>query len=349
MGGAGDKSPGAIPRRRLPPPRNGLESCLSTGKTPLPLSPGDLLNACDRVVPSRLLRLGAKFVVRNLLPRMKISKTVQDMQKKARELRAEGKTIAFVPTMGSLHRGHEKLIERARKEADVVVLSVFVNPKQFDDAEDLERYPRVLEHDQEVANNAGVDIFFAPKAEDIYPPGFLTTVNVSHLSSKYEGEMRPGHFRGVCTVVLKLLNIVQPDTMILGLKDAQQYTIIQHMIDDLALPVRLLGVPTVRDHDGLALSSRNVFLSKEDREKALCMSRALKRVHFLVRKQGILHCGELMGAIRSTIEGAGVEVDYAAIVNRVTLEPLDHVMRGGTYVILAVRVGKVRLIDNTRI
>lgn len=280
---------------------------------------------------------------------MIVFETVREMRTASDKLRAGGKKIAFVPTMGALHRGHVRLVERAKENGEVVVMSVFVNPKQFDDPSDLDRYPRDLAKDKKIAEEAGVDIFFTPSAEEIYPAGFLTTVNVSFLSSKFEGESRPGHFRGVCTVVLKLLNIVAPHSLVLGIKDAQQFTILSHMISDLSLNVKIIGVPTVRDKDGLALSSRNVLLSKEQRDQALCMNRALKRVHFLTKKQGILHTGELMQAIRSAINTAGAQLDYAAIVNRTTLEPLEHVMKGGTYVLLAIRVGGIRLIDNTRI
>ncbi len=281
--------------------------------------------------------------------KMKEIQTIKDMRAAISKVRKDGKTVAFVPTMGALHRGHVSLIERASELADVVVVSSFINPKQFNDKTDFEKYPRDPKHDRETAKKAGVQFFFAPTEEEMYPHGFLTTVNVSYLSNLLEGEKRPGHFRGVCTIVLKLLNIVTPDFLILGVKDAQQYTIIQHMVDDLAIDIQVIGVPTARDRDGVALSSRNALLSREDRERARCMSRALKRVHFLVKQQGILHSGELMQAIRSTIDGAGVELEYAAIVNRTTLEPIDHVMRGGTYILLAIRVGGVRLIDNTRI
>lgn len=280
---------------------------------------------------------------------MEVVESISKMKEIAREQRSGGNTVSFVPTMGALHRGHGRLIERAKETGEVVVVSSFVNPTQFNDPEDLKRYPRDPEADRQFCEDLGVEYFFAPTEEEIYPPGFLTTVNVSHLSAKYEGEMRPGHFRGVCTIVLKLLNIVQPSNLILGLKDAQQFVILAHMISDLALDVKVIGVPTVRDKDGLALSSRNVLLSKGERKQALCMNRALKRVHFLVKQQGILHTGELMQAIRSAINTSGAQLDYAAIVSRTTLEPLDHVVKGGTFVILAIRVGKVRLIDNTRI
>lgn len=280
---------------------------------------------------------------------MEVFKSVSDMRDRARLYRRKGTKVAFVPTMGALHRGHVRLIEKAKSLADFVVVSIFLNPKQFNDPRDLQRYPRDLDKDIAVCEKAGASIVFAPSDEEMYPAGFLTSTHVSFLGNRLEGASRPGHFRGVCTVVLKLLCITQPHFLLLGLKDAQQFTILQHMVDDLCLDVEVVGVPTVRDPDGLALSSRNVLLSPADREKALCMSRALKRVHFLVKKQGILHTGELMGAIKSTIDGAGVELDYAEIVNRTTFEPLDHVVRGGTFVLLAVRVGGVRLIDNTRI
>jgi pantoate--beta-alanine ligase len=280
---------------------------------------------------------------------MEIIESIKDMRAKAIDLRKAGKSIAFVPTMGALHRGHLRLVERAKEIGGVIVLSNFVNPKQFNDPEDLRAYPRDPAKDKKLSKDAGVDIYFAPTTEEMYPPGFLTSVNVSYLGNQLEGASRPGHFRGVCTVVLKLLNIVQPHFLVLGLKDAQQFTILQHMVDDLCLNVELVGVPTVRDSDGLALSSRNVLLTKEQRAAALCMQRALKRVHFLVKKQGILHTGELLQAVRSATNTEGVQLDYATIVNRSTLEPMDHVVRGGTYILIAIKVGKVRLIDNTRI
>lgn len=280
---------------------------------------------------------------------MQVVDTVNDMRRIGRTLRKDGKSVALAPTMGALHRGHIRLIEKAKEVSDVVVVSSFVNPRQFTEEQDFHSYPRTPERDREICEKAGADYFFFPQVNDMYPHGFLTTVNVSYLSEKFEGEFRPGHFRGVCTVVMKLFNIVQPAYALFGMKDAQQYTIIQHMIEDLCLDIKLIGVPTARDRDGLALSSRNALLTAEDREMALSMNRALKRVHFLVKQQGILHSGELMQAIRSHVNTSGAKLEYAAIVNRLTLEPLDHVVRGGTFVMLAIRVGKVRLIDNTRI
>lgn len=280
---------------------------------------------------------------------MEVIQTIRAMREAVQTVRSSGKKIAFVPTMGAFHGGHIRLMQKAKTLADITVVSSFVNPKQFNEQEDLKKYPRDPERDRMKAEKAGVDYYFEPSVEEIYPPGFLTTVNVSYLSSKLEGASRPGHFRGVCTVMLKLLSITSPNLLVMGYKDAQQFTIIHQMIEDLALDVRLVGVPTARERDGLAMSSRNVLLTPGDREKALSLNRALKRVHFLVKKQGILHSGELLQAVRSAVNSSGVQLDYAEIVNRTTLEPIDHVMRGGTYVLIAARVGGVRLIDSTRI
>lgn len=274
---------------------------------------------------------------------------VKQMREIGREWRRDGRRVALVPTMGALHAGHVRLIEEARKRAEITVVSSFVNPIQFDDPKDLKRYPRTPEEDRAKAASAGADFYFEPTKEDMYPPGFLTTANVAFLSKKWEGEQRPGHFRGVCTVVLKLFNIVQPAVALFGWKDAQQFVILSHMVRDLCIDVEMVAVPTVRDADGLALSSRNVLLSTEQRQQALALNRALRRCHFLVKKQGITHCGELMQAVRSALTTAGVQTDYAAIVSRTTLEPLDMIEMGNTLVILAIRIGDVRLIDNTRL
>lgn len=266
----------------------------------------------------------------------------------ARDPRA---VVAFVPTMGALHRGHEALIQLAKDHGNRIVVSSFVNPLQFNDAKDLETYPRTPEADHKLAKAAGADIYFEPDGADMFPPGFLTTVAVSHLSRRLEGESRPGHYRGVCTVVLKLFNIVKPDVAVFGHKDAQQLVIIQQMVRDLALDTRIVGAPTVRDPDGLALSSRNVRLAPEHRKQALCLCRALRRVHFLMKKQGITHSGELLQAVRSHINSAGpdVQMEYARIVSRATLEDISHIERGNTYVLVAAKVGGVRLIDSTRL
>lgn len=276
--------------------------------------------------------------------------SVEAMRELRARWRAAGESVALVPTMGAFHEGHLRLMDRARAEGRRVVVSLFVNPTQFGPNEDFERYPRDLEGDRKMAEARGVDAIFAPPVEEMYPHASFTSVAVAHLTRRWEGEARPGHFRGVCTVVLKLFNIVQPDCAVFGWKDAQQFVVLCHMVRDLNVPVRMIGAPTVREPDGLAMSSRNRYLSPEDREKALCLSRALRRVHFLVKRQGILHTGELLAAVRSTITSVeGVRLDYAAIVSRFTLEPIDLIESGGTLVLLAARVGPVRLIDNTRL
>ncbi len=265
--------------------------------------------------------------------------------------RTPDKTVALVPTMGALHKGHGRLITKARSVASIVVMSSFVNPLQFNDQADLTNYPRSPEADQDIARKLGVDFYFAPTTQEFYPPGFLTTVNVSYLSGRIEGESRPGHYRGVCTVVTKLFNIVQPDYAVFGHKDAQQLVIIQHMVRDMCIDVKIMAVATERDKTGLALSSRNVLLSPEQKKQALCLNRALKRVHFLVKKQGIVHTGELLQALRSALNSAGdqVTMDYAKVVSRTTLEDLPNIERGNTLVLVAARVGGVRLIDSTRL
>ncbi len=245
---------------------------------------------------------------------MKIVRTIA-------ELRATRRTgaVGLVPTMGAYHEGHLALIRAARAECDVVVASLFVNPAQFDDARDLDAYPRDEERDARFAKGAGVDILFAPTADELYPPGFQTWVEVEELSAKLEGEHRPGHFRGVATVCLKLFNIVHPQRAYFGQKDAQQVAVLKRMIRDLDLELELRVVPTVRDEDGLALSSRNARLSSDERELALALPRALATKD-PVRARELLN---------------GVEVDYLEVAE---FEP--------KVLAAAVRVGGTRLIDN---
>lgn len=283
---------------------------------------------------------------------MEIIDSVEAMRDLGRTWKQNPKAkVALVPTMGALHKGHGRLIQKASALANVVVVSSFVNPLQFNDPNDLRDYPRDRDQDLQICEKLGVHCFFEPPAGQMFPPGFLTTVNVSHLSSKIEGESRPGHYRGVTTVCAKLFHIVQPDYAVFGQKDAQQLVIVQHMVRDLAMDLKIIPVPTERDKNGLACSSRNVLLTEDQKKKALCLNRALKRVHFLVKKQGITHAGELLQAVRSAVNSAGdgVELDYARIVSRATLEDISHVERGDTLVLVAARVGKVRLIDNTRL
>lgn len=283
---------------------------------------------------------------------MEVVRSVEEMRDLARIWKQDSsKTVALVPTMGALHRGHGRLIQRAGQLGNVTVVSSFVNPLQFDDPEDLASYPRDPEADMDVARKLGVTCFFMPEGRDMFPHGFLTTVNVAYLSRQIEGASRPGHFRGVCTVVAKLFNIVQPEIAVFGHKDAQQLVIVQHMVRDLCFDVQIIAIPTERDKNGLALSSRNARLSPEGKAQALCLNRSLKRVHFLVKKQGITHSGELLQALRSFIKSAGnlVELDYARIVSRTTLEDISHVEHGNTLVLVSARVDGVRLIDSTRI
>ena len=231
-------------------------------------------------------------------------------------------SIGLVPTMGALHDGHLSLLRAARAECDTVVMSLFVNPAQFSQASDLARYPRDEERDLAVAADAGVDLVFAPSAEEMYPPGFQTWVEVTELGSILEGVFRPGHFRGVATVVLKLFGIVRPDRAYFGQKDAQQVEVIRRMIQDLALEVELRVLPTVRDADGLALSSRNALLSREERQRALALPRALST-------------RDPEAARKVLAESNGLEVDYVLIAD---FDP--------PVLAAAVRVGSTRLIDN---
>lgn len=281
---------------------------------------------------------------------MDVINRIAEMQRLVDTWKSAGQTVALVPTMGAFHDGHLRLMAKGKELADRVIVSLFVNPTQFGPLEDFESYPRDLDRDRGLAEEMGVDALFAPEPREMYPPGYQASVAVPFLAKKLEGASRPGHFRGVCTVVLKLFNICRPDSAVFGWKDAQQFIILCHMVHDLNVPVKMVGLPTVREANGVAMSSRNRRLTPEQFEAATCLSRALKRVHFLVKKQGIVHSGELLGAMRSIIASApGAELDYAAIVCRATLEPIDTVEKGNTLIALAVRFGKVRLIDNTRL
>ena len=251
---------------------------------------------------------------------MKVSRTIEAVRRELAPRRSG--SIGLVPTMGALHAGHLSLLRAARAECDTVVMSLFVNPAQFGDGSDLAAYPRDEEHDLAAAEGAGVDLVFAPSAEEMYPPGFQTWIEVTKLGSMLEGRFRPGHFRGVATVVLKLLMIVHPDRAYFGQKDAQQVEVIRRMIQDLALEVELRVVPTVRDTDGLALSSRNTLLSPEERGRALALPRALATKD-----------AEKARAVLS--ESNGLDVDY---VEAADFDP--------PVLAAAVRVGSTRLIDN---
>lgn len=270
---------------------------------------------------------------------------VADLREGLRLERAAGKRIGLVPTMGFLHRGHMSLIERARGLVDLVVVSIFVNPTQFGPGEDYERYPRDLEGDREKAASAGAGVLFVPRVEEMYPEGATTWVDVGPMGQVLCGASRPGHFRGVAMVVTKLFNIVQPDVAVFGQKDGQQAAIIQKLVRDLHLPVEIIVAPTLREEDGLALSSRNVYLRGEERTAALALHRALERARGLLvsgKKDSRLICREMEAVLaREPL----VRLDYAAVVDAATLDPID-VVAGRVLVAVAAFVGKTRLIDN---
>jgi pantoate--beta-alanine ligase len=275
-------------------------------------------------------------------------RVVDELRAAIAPARRAGHTVGLVPTMGALHAGHLSLIERASAECDVVVVSLFVNPSQFDEGSDLERYPRDEQHDLDLAERAGADILFAPAVEEVYPAGFATAVEVLGLTDKLEGAVRgASHFRGVTTVVTKLLNMVAPDAAYFGQKDAQQTIVIRRLVADLNLPVRIETCPTVREPDGLALSSRNARLSPEQRDQALAL------VHGLQAARAAAGAGErsaeaLLARGRAAMAELGAEggrVEYFALVDPATLEPVERLRRPALLAV-AARIGKTRLIDN---
>jgi pantoate--beta-alanine ligase len=267
------------------------------------------------------------------------------MKESARQARAEGRIIGFVPTMGALHVGHTALVQRAKKECAPVVASIFVNPKQFGPNEDFAKYPRSLESDSEKFSAAGVDALFLPDAAEIYPRGFRTYVTVEGLSDRLEGRSRPGHFRGVATVVMKLLEIVQPHYAYFGRKDAQQVRIISQMVRDLNLDTEIVVCPIVREPDGLALSSRNAYLNADERRAATVLHRALQAGRAELTA-GVRDSLRLQSVMRRVLEAEPLAaVDYAEIVDADAFEPVTRIARP-CYVLLAVFIGKTRLIDN---
>jgi len=277
---------------------------------------------------------------------MRIITGVEEMQQTALSLRREGRRIAFVPTMGYLHEGHASLLREGRTRGDVLVLSIFVNPIQFGPNEDLDRYPRNLGGDCAIAREYGVDIVFTPTAAGMYPAGFQTSIRVKELALPLCGASRPGHFDGVATVVAKLFNIVQPDVALFGKKDFQQLAIIRRMTLDLSLPVEIIGMPIVREGDGLAMSSRNAYLSADQRRSALCLSRAIR----LVRERyaaGERQAARLIETARDLIQAEpAATIDYLELRDAATLETAADVS-DTTLMALAVKIGTTRLIDNT--
>lgn len=271
------------------------------------------------------------------------------MQAVSMTLRQQGKTIGFVPTMGALHEGHLALVREARQRADVVVVSIFVNPLQFGEAADLERYPRTLESDLEKCRDAGVDMVFAPTASDMYPPGAETRVVPGALARRLEGKSRPGHFEGVTTVCTKLFSLVQPHFAVFGEKDYQQLLIVRRMVRDLSLPLEVIAMPVMREVDGLALSSRNVRLSAAQREKATCLYRALMAAQDKVQ-EGERRARSIQAAARKVLKATtGFETDYVAVVDPETLEPVSEVGAMARLLIagsFGTGARRVRLIDN---
>jgi pantoate--beta-alanine ligase len=280
---------------------------------------------------------------------MQVTHTIAETRQAIAVAKAQRKTIGFVPTMGFLHEGHLSLIDVAREAgADFIVVSIFVNPTQFGPNEDLSRYPRNETGDRALLEGKDVDLLFLPPVEVMYPPGSQTTVSVGGVSKPLEGERRPGHFDGVATVVLKLFDIVQADVAAFGRKDAQQCAVIERMVRDLDVPVRLLFGETVREHDGLAMSSRNSYLSPEEREIAPVLHRALRAGEEAVRRN--IHDVDAVELLMRKIaaETDGVEVDYLVLVDPETFErPIDF--RRPLLLAGAVRIGKTRLIDNIRL
>jgi pantoate--beta-alanine ligase len=278
-------------------------------------------------------------------PRLGRARSIDSLRRALAGLRSRGERVAFVPTMGALHEGHLSLVRLARRAAERVVVSIFVNPLQFGPHEDYKHYPRPVVRDRALLAAEGVDLLWEPRVEDVYPPGDLTRVSVEGLSDVLEGASRPGHYTGVCTVVTRLLNAVQPDVLWLGQKDAQQALILERMCRDLLVPVRILRAPTVREEDGLALSSRNAYLSHAERQQAVALSQGLAAAWILM-KEGERNSARLAAAVRREWDGYPlVREDYIAIVHPETLEPLRTV-RGPALVAVAAHVGPARLIDN---
>lgn len=269
----------------------------------------------------------------------------QELQRRLTELRKQGKTIGLVPTMGALHYGHLSLAIAAKEESDISVVSIFVNPTQFAPNEDFDKYPRTLDDDVELLSQIGVDFIFAPTPEKMYPRGFKSTVQVGGLSEVLEGSFRPTHFNGVTTVVLKLFNITGADFAYFGQKDYQQVAVIKKMVCDLNLPIEIISCPIIREEDGLALSSRNRYLSPTDRKNAIVLSQSLKKA------ENLIHSGErnaqtVREEIRRMIETvSNAQIDYIAIVDPDSLIELENIA-GNVVILLAVRIGSTRLIDN---
>ncbi|MHB9155044.1 MAG: pantoate--beta-alanine ligase [Endomicrobiales bacterium] len=276
---------------------------------------------------------------------MKVLRSPQEMQSTALRLRRRGARIGLVPTMGALHAGHLSLVERARRENDTVVVSLFVNPAQFGPREDYLRYPRPFERDRKLCREAGVDFLFAPPVEAMYPEGFRTFITVEKMQDHLCGAFRPGHFRGVATVVAKLFNIVEPGRAYFGCKDFQQVKIIERMARDLNFPLTVVACPIIREGSGLALSSRNQYLSPREHERSAALYRALQEARDLIQYR-TLSKGKVIQKIKSLVSAIpGSKIDYIALCNPDTLEPVSRIQLP-VLIAVAVWVGKTRLIDN---
>ena len=274
---------------------------------------------------------------------MKILKTVHDVRELVNQWKKEGKTIGLVPTMGYLHEGHLSLIEKCKKENDKVIVSIFVNPTQFGENEDLTSYPKDIKRDSSLCENLGVDLIFNPDASEMYQDP-CTFVNIESLSNHLCGKSRPIHFRGVCTIVSKLFIIINPDNAYFGQKDAQQLAIIKKMVKDLNFDINIVGCPIVREEDGLAKSSRNVYLNPKEREAALCLSRAINVGKTLANTE--TNADKIKSEMRKIIEAEPLaKIDYIEIVDNDTMQPVSK-MKENTLAAMAVFIGKTRLIDN---
>lgn len=276
---------------------------------------------------------------------MEIIATAKEMQQRSDQLRQQEETIAFVPTMGYLHEGHLALMREGKKRGGKLIISIFVNPTQFGPAEDYEQYPRDMQRDLKLAQNVGVDIVFTPSAQEMYPNGFQTSVEVERVTQNLCGISRPGHFRGVTTVVAKLFNIVKPHVALFGQKDYQQLVAIKRMVDDLNVDTEVIGIPTIRERDGLAMSSRNAYLSPKKRKEAAKLYRALRKGEELFR-QGEKNSTAILTTVREGIEETKPQkIDYVKICDAHTLEDIKEI-KDEAIIAVAVQIGKTRLIDN---
>jgi pantoate--beta-alanine ligase len=276
---------------------------------------------------------------------MEVAKTIQSLRKLVKSARSRGKKIGLVPTMGALHIGHISLIERAAEECDFVVVSIFINPTQFGPTEDFDKYPRNLDADLKICKKAGIDVVFAPTVDQMYAARNLTWVNVEKLTEPLCGRFRHGHFRGVTTVCAKLFNIVAADVAYFGQKDAQQSLVIKRMVADLNIPLEIVVCPTVREPDGLAVSSRNQYLTGEQRKDAACIYKSLQKCRQMI-DAGVTDTKEIINEMCKVInQVSSIEIEYLSIVDAETLQAIEHIT-GTILVAIAVRIGTVRLIDN---